>query len=159
MAIYQIVETPGKRVVYPTAPDDMPLNTQDKANIKVAELRSIAKAEGRKHDYVVQRVADSGSDRTPAAGSSGGTSIRLSEEARRELAKHCGRIMAKTGDSVNMGTAVMQLVALYQDLEEKALTATDGVGLSDDGIIKYAKRLIKARKEAEATAETASEDE
>ncbi len=156
MAIYQILTTPGKEVVYPLKSgdtrfgneleeDDTIPKNQDEAKVVLARLRAEARAADEKVDFVIQRAIDAeGGARTS---SSTGTSIRLSEENRRTVAKFCGRMMMETGDPITMGDAVGRLVAIAETASETGLIEFDG-SLNEDEVIALAKRLVKERKEA-----------
>lgn len=125
MALYEILETPGKQVVsaerlMEAGWDGHKINNQDKAKIIVQALRAKAKAEKRKVDFVVITKKDMvGDGATGPSSSAGGTSIRLQEEQRKELAKIVGRHMMETGDNMSMGDAVVMLITERRRLEEE----------------------------------------
>lgn len=109
MAHYKILETPGRKVVAPLE-GEAPIKSQDEAKIVVQELRGKARKEGRKQiDFVVARVKDIDGNGSSSS-TTGGTSIRLTEEVRRRLAKFVGAHMAITGDVLPMGEAVNMLL-------------------------------------------------
>lgn len=115
MAYYKILTTPGKEEVdvEEVLGEKLKLNTQDTVNIVRQRLRAMVKAgtypgvkKGQRIDFVVTRDAEAA--RSP--NSSGGTSIRLTEEQRRRLAKIVGRHMMETGEMMSMGDAVVGLI-------------------------------------------------
>lgn len=108
---YRIVETPGRREVdvKEELGEDYKINTQDIAKIVVQQLRAKAKKEKRKVDYAVVRADAPGKEKNSGSGGSG-TSIRLSEEQRRKVAKVVGRHMMETGDVISMGDAISMMI-------------------------------------------------
>lgn len=148
VAIYEIVETPGKAKVYPLE-GDAPLKNQDEAKVVLSRLRAEARAEGKKVDFVVKRLNDNGIG--GPSGSSQGTSIRLSEENRRKVAKFCGRMMMETGDPISMGDAVARLVDIADAAADTGLIGFDGI-VNDEAVTALARTIRRAQKEAEANA-------
>lgn len=144
MARYQIVETPGKLMVYPDPdnPDHAELTTQDQANIVIAQLRAQAKADHRKVDYYANPIKSASKASTNGAGGGNATSVRLSEDNRAAVARFIGQKMMETGEPMTMGEGVNLLITHYQ------LTSSfvDNGELNDEAIIAYAKAVIKARK-------------
>lgn len=112
MASYKIVETPGNREVK-LKPEQMPKN-QDEAKVIVAKLRAKAKRAGKQVDYlfIPERASSNG------AGSSGGTSLRLTEPVRMRMAKFVGSVMAETGRSLTMGDGVAYLLDHWERTRE-----------------------------------------
>lgn len=129
MALYEIQETPGKALVSQERLQEVGLgegekiDTQDKAKILVAGLRAKAKAEKRKVDFVVITKRHLTKEEG-GTGSSGGTSIRLSEPQRKELAKFVGKHMWETGETISMGDAVQMLIDENYELKRR-LEASD----------------------------------
>lgn len=166
MARYQILETPGKRLVYPTiegleAGDHSELRTQDEAKIEVQRLRGIARQAGSKADFVIVPIKAEGSTNGSASGSSGASSVRLSEENRRRLAQFCGLIMYETGDQMTMGDAVARLVDHFERTHDfgKMLDGIVAHEISGDpdfdtdhALILDAARQIRVRRKARAEA-------
>lgn len=125
MALYKILENPGRREVDPDeelGEAQGKIDNQDKAKIVVAQLRAKAKKEKRKVDYVVVTLRDATSSNGTRP-SSGGTSIRLTEEQRRELAKVVGRRMAETGEQMSMGEALVMVLEENKAMKVKLLAA------------------------------------
>lgn len=159
MAHYEIRTTPGKEVVFPLQKGDERFNitidedevsprNQDEAKIILARLRAEARAAGESVDFVVSRLNEPG--RTTSGGNAnGGTSIRLSEENRRSVAKFCGRMMMETGDGITMGDAVARLVAIADKAADTGIIDYKGE-LNEDNLIALAKSLVKERKAAAA---------
>jgi len=155
MAYYEIIETPGKKKVYPLSAgderngetledDDSPLRNQDEAKIVVNRFRAEAKKAGRKVDFIVRRDTD-----RVAATASTGTSIRLTEENRSMVARFCGRVMMETGETVSMGDAVAKLAKVASVALDRGIVDFKGE-LDEDAVIKLARSIQKARKEAAA---------
>lgn len=125
MALYEILETPGKTLVSPerlteAGWDGHKINNADKAKIIVQALRARAKADKKKVDFVVVTKKDlEGDGSTGPSSSAGGTSIRLQEEQRKELAKIVGKHMWETGNNISMGDAVVMLISERRRLEEE----------------------------------------
>lgn len=142
MAFYEIIETPGKQRVYPME-GDTPIRNQDEAKIHIARLRSEAKAEGRKVDFVMKRDTERATTGTAATG----TSIRLTENNRSQVARFCGRVMMETGDPVSMGDAVALLVRVASAALDAELVDFQGE-IQEDTIITMAKGFIAERKAA-----------
>lgn len=108
MAHYKILELPGREVVAPLE-GQAPLKSQDEAKIVLQQLRAKARKEKRQVDFVIGRTKDLDGSSTTGS-TAGGTSIRLTEEVRRRLAKFVGSHMAETGDVLPMGEAVNLLL-------------------------------------------------
>lgn len=150
MALYQILETPGKAIAYPLEETDPPLRSQDEAKVVMARLRAEARADGKPIDFVMQPLKDAGVGGHSTNGS-GGTSIRLSEDHRRRVAMFIGSIMAETGEPLTMGEGVARLV----DFNERVCAFLDikpsgQLGDLEDAVVRTAKAIVKARKEAAA---------
>ena len=141
MAMYEIIETPGKKRVYPLD-GDTPIRNQDEAKIIINKLRAEAKKEGRKVDFIFRRDTE-----RAAANPAQGTSIRLTEENRSGVAKFCGRVMMETGEPVSMGDAVAKLAKVASVALDNELIDYQG-NLQEDAVIALAKRITRARKEA-----------
>jgi len=129
MALYQIQETPGKEVVSDerlkkAGWDGKKIDNRDKAIILVQALRAQAKKEKKQVDFLVVATRHL-EEETGVKSSAGGTSIRLSEPQRRELAKIVGRHMMQTGDQMSMGEAVQWLIDRVQQLEAKVAEADE----------------------------------
>lgn len=138
MAKYEIMETPGKKIVdLSEYPEINPPTNQDQAQMIVARLRALAKAEGRKVDFVFKRV----NEPNTASSTNGATSIRLTEEVRAKLARIVGKIMYETGTTPSMGDVVNQLIDHYM--------ATIDLN-SDDAIVARARQIQRERKAAAA---------
>lgn len=117
MALYQIVRTVDKKVVYPSQKgldngSHTHPNNQDDAKIIVAKLRAQDRKKGVDPlpDYVVQRIRDADNGDGSANKASGSTSIRIDETHRRMLAKIVGRHMMETGDQISMSEAVAEII-------------------------------------------------
>lgn len=148
MAYYQIITTPGKELAYPLTEEDTPLRSQDEAKIVVARLRAEARAEGKKIDFVVKRDETRSTSPSSGSGAAQGTSVRLSEDNRRKLARYVGLLMYETGDAISMGDAVARLVDHYESTKHLA---------SDDQIVARAREIRATRKaEADRAAEAAA---
>lgn len=134
MAIYKIIENPGKREVDVDEELGSPqgkIDNQDKAKIVVRQLRVKAKREGRQVDYVIvtQKAAREGSS---PVNSSGGTSIRLTEEQRQALAKIVGYHMWQTGQTISMGEALVMILEENRSLKRRLAERTEDDGDADD---------------------------
>lgn len=128
MAIYEIVETPGRRIVT-LAEKDVPHN-QDEAKIVIERLRAKARKKGEQFDYFFRPLKDSNGS---GKGGAQATSIRLTEVNRREIAKLCGTIMAETGDAVSMGDAVAHLARFARDNKEEFMSWLEsGRGMEEE---------------------------
>ena len=116
MAYYRIIETPGKKEVdvEEALGEKVPMNNLDAANAARQRLRALAKKEGRKVDFVVKR------DESRAAASTGGaTSIRVTEEQRKRVAKYVGRHMMETGETISLGDALVMMLDELDGLRAK----------------------------------------
>lgn len=121
MALYKIIENPGRREVdvdEELGEEQGKLDNQDKAKIVVAALRAKARREKRKVDYVVVTQRERSSNGASSS-SSGGTSIRLTEEQRKELAKIVGKHMWETGEQMSMGEALVMVLRENDRLRRK----------------------------------------
>jgi len=142
MANYEIMETPGKKIIDLAEHNIAPPKNQDEAQIAVARLRGLAKVEGRKVDFVFKRINEPHTNGSAA----GATSVRLTEEVRSKLARIVGKIMYDTGTTPSMGDAINMLVDHYHrtiDLN------------SEDAIIDKAREILRLRKETKAAASNA----
>jgi selenocysteine lyase/cysteine desulfurase len=137
MANYEIMETPGKKIIDLAEHNIDPPRNQDEAQIAVARLRALAKSQDRKVDFVFKRIHEAPN----ANGSSNGaTSVRLTEEVRSKLARIVGKIMYETGTTPSMGDAINMLVDHYH--------STTAAPPTDDEIIARAREILRARKVA-----------
>lgn len=143
MAFYEIIETPGKKRVYPQD-GDSPIRNQDEAKIIINKLRAEAKKEGRKVDFMYRRDAE-----RVASNASAGTSIRLTEENRSLVARFCGRVMMETGEPVSMGDAVAKLAKVASTALDLGLVSFNG-DPNTDGIVEQAKAIRRVQREATA---------
>jgi selenocysteine lyase/cysteine desulfurase len=140
LANYEIMETPGKKIIDLSEHNIDPPHNQDEAQMAVARLRALAKSEGRKVDFVFKRIHEAANSN---GSSTGATSVRLTEEVRSKLARIVGKIMYETGTTPSMGDAVNLLVAHYLNTIDLD---------TDDKIIAKARELIQERKERKAAA-------
>lgn len=114
---YKVITTPGREEVDVEAVlgEKIKLNTQDTAKIVVQRLRALVKSgkypglkKSQTLDFIVARDLEAGG-KSPSGGA-GGTSIRLTEEQRKRLARIVGKHMYETGESLSMGEAMVMII-------------------------------------------------
>lgn len=138
--MYEILEIPGKKRVYPQN-GDTPIRNQDEAKIIINKLRAEAKKEGRKVDFMFRRDSEKAAS-NPAQG----TSIRLTEENRSMVARFCGRVMMETGEPVSMGDAVAKLSKVASAVLDLGIVDFQG-NIQEDELIKAAKQIQRQRRD------------